>query len=337
MLNIVGIGGGTGLPVLLKGLSVERDVAVTAVVTVADNGGSSGRLREICQMPAVGDLRNCLVALSRQGCLLADLFQHRFSVAAELQGHALGNLIVAALYQRTGSLSQALSFAEALLPLQGRALASTDVGVTLCAMLENGAIVRGESQISDAQGRIMRLWIEPSDPPAAPGVLDAIRTADAIVFAPGSLYTSVMPNLLVAGVIDAIRSSHATKIHVCNLVTQPGETDGFTAATHLRVLVNLLGPGVIDFSLVNTGTTTLSARQLERACEAVRCDSATIRSLGVVAVEEDFVDRGVLDIRHDSDVLRESIMSIARAGVAARTCVPATNHEVSQEGSYQYA
>jgi len=316
-LRIVGIGGGTGLPVLLDGLSGEPGVDLSAIVTVADDGGSSGRLREMYRMPAVGDLRNCLVALSGQGCLLADLFQHRFGVAEELRGHSLGNLIVTALYQRTGSLSKALLFAAQLLSMNGRALASTETELTLCALLDNGVTVRGESQIPAAGRRIIRVWIEPQNPPPAPGVLEAILQSDAIVLAPGSLFTSLLPNLMVDGVVEAIRQSSATKIHVCNLVTQPGETDGFTASDHLAVLVNCLGTGVIDFCLVNTGTKALTGRQRTRGCASVRFDSEAIRHLGVFPAEEDLLARGVAGIRHDPGRLGPAILSITRGALKA--------------------
>ena len=332
LLRIVGIGGGTGLPVLLDGLSAEPGVDLSAIVTVADDGGSSGRLREIYQMPAVGDLRNCLVALSGQGCLLADLFQHRFGVAEEeLRGHSLGNLIVTALYQRTGSLSKALLFAAQLLPMNGRALASTETELTLCALLDNGVTVRGESQIPAAGRRIIRVWIEPQNPPPAPGVLDAILQADAIVLAPGSLFTSLLPNLMVDGVVEAIRQSSATKIHVCNLVTQPGETDGFTASDHLAVLVNCLGTGVIDFCLVNTGTKPLTGRQRTRGCASVRFDSEAIRHLGVFPVEEDLLARGVAGIRHDPGRLGPAILSITRGALKALRGAGSRSEKIPRE------
>src|SRR5215471_6330002 len=214
-LHIAGIGGGTGLPVVIRSLAGTQRVRVTAIVAVSDSGGSSGRLRRSFDMPAVGDLRNCLVALSSNQSLLKNLFQHRFS-RGDIEGHSLGNLIVTALFQKTGSLSKALDAASHLLALKGRALPSTDAAATLCARFQDGSVVRGELQIASAGKNIQRVWLEPQNPPPSSGVLEAIATADAIVLAPGSLYSSLVPNLLVAGVADAIRRSSAVKISICN-------------------------------------------------------------------------------------------------------------------------
>src|SRR6185295_6192388 len=181
----------------------------------------------------IGDLRNCLVALSGNQSTLADLFQHRFSAGDGLDGHALGNLIVAALFQRTGSVQEAIEIASRLLPHKGKATPSTETLTTLCALLDDGSVIRGESRIPEAGRQIRRVWLEPSDPPASRGVLEALAAADAIVLAPGSLYTSLMPNLLVSGVASAIRKSPAVKILVCNLLTEPGETAGYSASDHL--------------------------------------------------------------------------------------------------------
>src|SRR5579859_7187481 len=253
-LRIVGIGGGTGLPVLLSGLAKEPRVELSAIVTVADDGGSSGRLRDTLGIPAVGDLRNCLVALSGDESALADLFQHRFSKGDGLEGHALGNLIVAALYQRTGSLKEAMEIVGRLLPLHGQALPATETLTTLCALLDDGRVVRGESRIPEAGRCVRRVWLEPAEPPATRGVLETLTAADAIVLAPGSLYTSLLPNLLVSGVAEAIRKSRAVKVLVCNLLTQPGETTGFSASDHLRVVEQHLGRDVVDYCVVNSAT-----------------------------------------------------------------------------------
>ena len=324
-LRIVGIGGGTGLPVLLAGLGNEAGVDLSAIVNVSDSGGSSGRLRENFAMPAVGDLRNCLVALSPSNSTLAEIFQHRFSGGGVLGGHAVGNLIVAALYQKTGSLTEAIEIVSHMLPTWGRALAATETPSTVCAAFQDGTIVRGESDITAARRPIERVWLEPDSPPASHGVLEAIHSADAVVLAPGSLYTSLLPNLLVAGVADAIRRSPAVKILICNLMTQPGETDGFSAADHLRVVKDCLGPGVVDFCVVNSARAQAG---LEGA-QPVACDLGRIRSLGAVPIEADLMLRQGERIRHNASKLGRLVVWIAR--IKAGQAVSSRPFQDSQE------
>jgi uncharacterized cofD-like protein len=328
-LRIVGIGGGTGLPVLLAGLGKEAGVELSAIVTVSDNGGSSGRLREAFSMPAIGDLRNCLVALSGASSELAAIFQHRFSGGGDLEGHSLGNLIVAALYQKTGSLMQAIEIASGLLPTRGRALAATEIPSTLCAAFDDGTAARGESHITAAGRCVKRVWLEPECPPAAPGVLEALRSADAIVLAPGSLYTSLIPNLLVNGVADAIRQSRASKILICNLMTQRGETAGFSASDHLRVVENYLGRGVVGFCIVNSrfASSVPGDCRADRA-EPVACDLGQIRFLGAVPVKADLLVSEGEQIRHNPVTLSRLVVKIARA--QARQAVPAEQPQHSQ-------
>lgn len=311
-LRIVGIGGGTGLPVLLTGLRNLPGVDLSAIVNVADNGGSSGRLRESFAMPPVGDLRNCLVALSGGESALATIFQHRFSGGDGLHGHTVGNLVLAALYQQTGSLMQALEIASCLLPTSGRAMAATETPFTLCAAFRDGSVVRGESQITAAGRRIERVWLEPDGPPASTGVLDSIQSADAIVLAPGSLYTSLIPNLLVAGVADAIRGSAAVKILISNLMTQPGETDGFSASDHLRAVSGVLGGSIIEYCIVNSSVGLGHEGWQSGEAEPVACDLDQIRSLGTVPVHADLLVRQGGQIRHNAAKLGGLVVRIAR-------------------------
>lgn len=311
-LRIVAIGGGTGLPVLLTGL-VQAGADVTAIVNVSDDGGSSGRLRQSFGMPAVGDLRNCLVAMSGGGSHLADIFQHRFSGGGDLEGHAVGNLILSALYQKTGSLMQAIEIASLLLPARGRALAATEIPATLCAALDDGTVRRGESNITAAGRRIERVWLEPSQPPASPGVLEAIRSADAIVLAPGSLYTSLLPNLLVAGVGDAIRRSSAVKILVCNLMTQPGETDAFSASDHVRAVGDYLGRNTVEFCVVNSTLPQPGSEEFRpEAPRPVACDLAEVRSLGATPLAAELLVWQGPQIRHNSARLGQMVVEIVR-------------------------
>lgn len=328
-LRIVGIGGGTGLPVLLRSLAGARRVRVTAIVAVSDNGGSSGRLRKSFDMPAVGDLRNCLVALSsnvshRPGhSVLKNLFQHRFS-RGEMEGHSLGNLIVTALFQKTGSLSKALDAVSDLLVLKGRALPSTEAAATLCARFKDGSVIRGELQIAAAGKRIERVWLEPHNPPPSPGVLEALATADAIVLAPGSLYSSLLPNLLVDGVAAAMRRSSAAKILICNLMTQPGETTGFTAPDHVRAIESALGPGSLDFCVVNSAINAVSSpeqcgRYRASGAEPVRPELPQLRAMGLTAMQADLMSVQGGKIRHSPARLGRLILRIARGWARERT------------------
>jgi uncharacterized cofD-like protein len=311
-LRIVGIGGGTGLPVVLRGLAAEPNVDVSAIVTVTDNGGSSGRLRESFGVPAVGDLRNCLVALSGRESMFADLFQHRFSTG-DVNGHTLGNLIVAALYQKTGSLQLALEAAGDLLHLNGRVLAATEIPATLCARFQDGSEARGEVQISAVGKRIDQVWLEPQHPGPTAGVLEIIESANVIVLAPGSLFTSLMPNLLVADVAERIRRSSAITILVCNLMTEPAETDGFSASAHVRVLQTCLGDG-IDFCIVNSATDRAdSARYRDGGSQPVQADLDAIAELGVIPVEADLFNRADEKVRHNPTKLARLIVSIAQS------------------------
>jgi uncharacterized cofD-like protein len=325
MFRIVGIGGGTGLPVLLSGLARQTDVSVSAIVTVSDNGGSSGRLRDNFGKPAVGDLRNCLVALSDQESALASLFQHRFSAGSDLEGHALGNLIVAALYQKTGSLLEAIELAGQIMPQRGHAMASTEMPTTLCASFRDGSVVRGECQVAAVRGEIERVWLEPHSPPASKGVLEAIRNADAIVLAPGSLYTSIVPNLLVDGVADAICKSAAMKIMVCNLMTQPGETEGYSASDHLNVIESYIGVGVIEILIAGAYDERPRTKRYEAAgAEFVRFDREKIAARGVTTIEASLVERSDGRIRHDSHKLGKVIVNLLRA----RSAVAFAHEEV---------
>ena len=320
-LRVVGFGGGTGLPVLLRALSTIPEIEPTAIVTVTDNGGSSGRLRESYGIPAVGDLRNCLVALSHSDSILADLFQHRFSETDGLDGHSLGNLIVTALCQKTGSLSRAVEMINRLLPLKGRALPTTGEQVTLCAAFTDGTTIRGESQISQSGRCIDRIWLEPHNPRPSPGVIEAIAEADSIIFAPGSLYTSVLPNLLVAGVADAIRGSRAVKIFVCNLMTQPGETDGYSASDHLRAIETYLGHGVIQFCIANSLRWPARNGSGNSHWESVVCDSERIAAIGPVSVERDLVLAEAGGLHHDPETLGRLVWEISR-GRFSQKCYP---------------
>lgn len=320
-IHVVGIGGGTGLSVLLAGLRQVADrtsrrgpVEITAIVSVADDGGSTGKLREHMGLPAVGDLRNCIVALAHGHPLWGELFQHRFEGGNGLSGHALGNLVVAALAERHGGLQAAVEQLTRPLGMRGRVLPVSEAAVTLCAELDGGEVVLGESRIPTRGRRIERLWLCPQAPPPAAGVLDAVRSADALVLGPGSLYTSVLPNLLVDGVAEAVRTSGALRIFVSNLMTQPGETDGFDVADHLRAVETHLGPGALDVCLVNTAPAPreAAARYAAAGSEPVAWDRSRVAGNGVVPIAADLRARGPLLERHDPVRLAEIVLSLAR-------------------------
>ena len=331
MLHIVGIGGGSGLPVLLRGLrgvsgssGAERpaDFRISAVVCVSDNGGSSGLLRDAFGIPAVGDLRNCLVALS-EGPELAGLFQFRFGLGGALGGHSLGNLIVAALCQTHGGLSRAAERAGRLLGITGRVLPACEGALTLCAEFEDGSVMRGEFQVANAGRKIRRVWLEPDHHRPAEGVLEAIAAADSIVFGPGSLYTSILPNILVPGVAAAIRDSAALKIFVCNLMTQPGETDFFSAAEHARVLLSYLGAGGLDICLLNSAPVAggLQERYQKAGACAVTCEEDEISRLGIVPISGEVAVNRQGKVRHDPLKVARLVVAVTRGGQRARDII----------------
>ncbi len=259
--RIVAIGGGHGLSVVLRGLK-EYTYNITAVVTVADDGGSSGRIRKTLGIPPPGDIRNCLAALSNDEALLAQLFQYRFpSLDESLQGHSFGNLFIFALSEIMGSFEEAIAESGRVLSVHGRVLPSTLHDVKLVADVALSHVhsevrIEGESKIPEFPGKVSRVWLEPNNPPAYPQIIQALLGAELIVIGPGSLYTSILPNLLVPDITDAIRASRALKIYVCNLATQPGETDGYSTGDHVQVIMDHVGEGLFDIVVVNSQMTT---------------------------------------------------------------------------------
>ncbi len=328
-MRIVGIGGGTGLPVLLAGLaeisSEQTPLDLTAIVTVSDSGGSTGILRRAFDMPAMGDIRNCLISLAEKDSVLMSVCQHRFENPQSFAGHSVGNLILSALYQMSGNFSAAVHQAADLLGLKGQVLPATEIPVTLCALYTDGTTAKGESDIPKPGRGIARVWLDPENPPAAPGVLEALQKADAIVIGPGSLYTSIIPNLLVAGFADALKASPAIKIYICNLMTQQGETDGFSAADHVRVLLDyLVAP--VDICLLNSSAvgTAVAQRYVESGSEIVTGspeDEDQIRRSGVVPVAAPLLSDGQMKARHDPATLARLVVSLARGFAGAQEII----------------
>jgi uncharacterized cofD-like protein len=248
--RIVAIGGGTGLATLLRGLKHFSD-NITAVVAMTDNGGSSGRLRAELGVLPPGDLRHCLTALADEEELLTRLFGYRFQGEEGLGGHSFGNLFLTAMAELTGDLDQAIKASSRVLAVRGQVLPATLDPIDLLARFEDGELVRGESEIAAHRGRILEVSCDPASPRALPEAVRAIREADLILLGPGSLYTSLAPNLLIPEIRDAIRESAAHRLFVCNVMTQPGETDGFSASDHLRVLQQLGGSDLVHAMLLN--------------------------------------------------------------------------------------
>lgn len=250
-VKIAGIGGGTGLSTLLEGLKHRTD-ELTAIVTVTDDGGSSGRLRKDLNMLPPGDIRNCIVSLAKSNSLMSELFQYRFKGKSDLSGHSFGNLYIAAMTAITGSFALGISETSRILAIKGRVLPSTLENIVLGARFKDGKSILGQTKIVDYRGPIDEIFLIPGEPIAYKGVLKSCMEADLIILGPGSLFSSIIPNLLVKGVADAIKESKAKKIYICNIMTQPGETDDFTVSDHLLAVEKYLG-GSIDNLIVNSG------------------------------------------------------------------------------------
>lgn len=309
--KIVAIGGGHGLSNLLSGLK-EYSANITAIVTVADSGGSSGRLRQEFNIVAPGDIRNCLVALADAPALMGKLFQFRFSENSQLQGHNFGNLFLTAMVQLTGGdFEKAVKESSKVLAIRGKVLPSTVANVHLVAQYEDGTETQGEAKIPRANARIKRLYLSPEKCMPTDEALDAIKNADVIILGPGSLYTSILPNLVINGMGKAISDSSAFKIYICNIMTQQGETEKYSASEHLKALIDHTNENIVDACLVNNATPSLEMLkryELENSFP-VLADSAKIEGMGSVVIEEDIV--GEKDyVRHDSEKLTKILIKI---------------------------
>jgi uncharacterized cofD-like protein len=315
-LRVVTIGGGTGLSTLLRGLK-RHNVAITAIVTVGDDGGSSGRLRTEFNMPAPGDIRNCLVALADSEALVSDLFQYRFEAEeSSLDGHSFGNLFITAMTKVSGSFERAIIESSKVLNIRGAVLPSSLDNITLAAEMKDGQIVRGESAISHQPGGINRIFVEPDHAEAYDPAVVAILSADIIVLGPGSLYTSVIPNLLVEGIAHALRFAPAEKVYVCDVATQPGETDGYTVADHLRALQKHVHGLPVDRVLINTNLEP-GARGIKPEWHVSAVQFTGLAEFeGHIAVERADVVNAEQPLRHDPDKLADALIEIGRAHLA---------------------
>ncbi len=309
--KIVVIGGGTGLSTLLRGLKTYS-ANITAIVTVADDGGSSGRLRREIGVLPPGDIRNCIAALADEEKLLTELFQYRFQAGDGLAGHSFGNLFLTVMSEVTGDIERAIAASSKVLAIRGQVLPSTLSDVSLWAELADGRRIEGESNITEAKGRIVRIGCTPENPPALPKAIQAIQEADFLIMGPGSLYTSIVPNLLVPEIPAAIAQSKAARIYVCNIMTQPGETDGFTVADHIRTLDRVVGQRLFDAVLVQK--TSPSAQSLIRYAQEgshpVFFDREDVIRLGRRAIVANIMDEDAETgfLRHNSDRLARVLL-----------------------------
>ena len=314
--KITAIGGGTGLSTMLRGLK-KYTKNLTAVVTVADDGGGSGVLRRDIGMPPPGDIRHCMESLANVEPIMERLLTYRFQEGS-LAGQSFGNLILAALNGVTGSFEEAVAQMSQVLAITGRILPVTSADVQLEAVFENGARVVGESKISsfkkEQDCRIARVALLPERPAALPAALQAIREADLILMGPGSLYTSVIPNLLVEGVVEAICRSEALKIYVCNIMTQEGETEGYTAADHVDTLLSHGAPGLVDLCLANSAPVRpgLVEKYREEDAAPILVDRERIRAMGLELEEYPVASEGGDYARHDPDRLAAAVLDVYR-------------------------
>ncbi len=316
--KIVCVGGGTGLSTLLRGLK-KHTSNITAVVTVSDDGGSSGRLVKDLGVLPPGDIRNCLVALADDEALVTELFRYRFEEGGGLSGHSFGNLFLAAMTGITGNFDKAIKESSRVLNIKGRVLPATLSFNRLCATLVDGSVVEGESNVGHARKPIKEVFLDP--PYAAPldEVIDAIRDADAIVLGPGSLYTSIMPNLLVDRLAREIEAANAVKMYVCNVMTQPGETDAFTASQHVATLLEQARYKVADIAIVNEATPTRLRETYAASGQVpVRVDDDKIAALGIRVVRARVISE-TLTVRHDSRKLSDIVVGIIDEAIAQRS------------------
>jgi uncharacterized cofD-like protein len=332
-LRVVAMGGGTGLSTLLRGLKryvpsvlgeqsgpcgdapcLIRDLA--AIVTVTDDGGSSGRLRKDFNMLPPGDLRNCMIALSDDEHLLAQLFGHRFKGGKGLEGHSFGNLFVAALAEMTGDFGQAIKLAADVLATRGHIYPATFADATLTARMADGSLVRGETKITASRESIVELMLEPAEVEPLPETLQAIARADLITLGPGSLYTSLITNLLVKGIPEALAAARGTRVYIANLMTQANESLHLTASQHIERIYDHARQPIFDYALVNTAPVSraLRERYAEEGAEAIEPDIERIEALGIRCVPGNFSAEGDV-LRHAADRVSATVLQLALAGV----------------------
>jgi len=308
--KIVVIGGGTGLSVMLRGLK-EKPLDITAIVTVADDGGSSGILRNELQIPPPGDIRNVLSALADAEPLLTEVLQYRFKTGSGLAGHTLGNLMLAAMTEIEGDFVTGIKQLSQVLAVRGKVLPAANRAIVLKAEMTDGTIVTGESMIPKANGAIKRVFLEPQDVEALPEAVEALEQADAILIGPGSLYTSIMPNLIVPKLAQTIVESDAVKLFVCNVMTQPGETDNYSVSDHLDAIYDHIGHHLFDYVIVNNGEIPphVESKYAEIGAKAVQLDIDEVTKRGYHVIADQLVLFRTF-LRHDAERLSHHIYKL---------------------------
>jgi uncharacterized cofD-like protein len=319
-MKVVSIGGGTGLSNLLRGLKKlvpEYITDLSAIVTVADNGGSSGRLREEMGIPAPGDVRNCIVALAEDEDILTKVFQYRFEEGEGLKGHSFGNLLLTVLTKITGDFIEAIETTSNILKIKGKIIPSTAHLVDLVAKFSDGSIIKGETQITEYGKKLIAkiedIWIEPADVNAPEEAVEKILNADVITLGPGSLYTSIIPNLLVKDIKNALVKSKARKVYIANVMTQYGETDDYTVSDHIKAIENTIGKHIIDSVIVNTQLPPdeVLKRYMKEHAEPVIVDAANISRMGIKVYSGNLLDEGTY-ARHNPDKLNKILLEILK-------------------------
>lgn len=323
--KVVVIGGGTGLPVVLNALK-EKNADITAIVTVSDDGGSSGSIRNFINVVPPGDIRNVLVSLSEISQEEKDVFQYRFdSSDSFFSGHAIGNLIIAALNEMHGNIFDAVQSLSTMMRVDGHVFPASNEPLTLNAEFVDGSIQDGEKEITDKDKRIKRVWVtdtnSKSEPQAVPPVLEAIKNADAVVLGPGSLFTSILPNLMIPNLGDAVKKTNAEVIYICNIMTQLGETDHFSDCDHVRVINAHLGGYYINTTLVNGAKIDMSKfnpKDYDAYLEPVKNDFKGLREQGCRVITDDFIDQHSGLVFHDGKKVAEEIINLAYAAMSRR-------------------
>ena len=311
-LKVAIIGGGTGLSTVLRGLK-RYPIDITAIVTVADDGGSSGSLRSNFDVPPPGDIRNVLVSLSEVEPLVQELFQYRFEGDTPFSGHPTGNLLITAMTNITGNFASAIQNLSEVLKVRGRVLPVCNTPLNLCAELEDGTVVKGESNIPKYEQRIKRVFFENPNFPALEDAVQAIMEADLVLLGPGSLYTSVIPNLLLKEIAQAVISTEAECVYCCNIMTQPGETTGYTAAEHVKAIEDHIGVDFISKIIVNDGVVEMNTRQKYKNSEAdiVELDEETLEQMNIEVIKSRLISYNKNgSVRHNEKKVAATIFSL---------------------------
>ncbi|RKQ35550.1 gluconeogenesis factor YvcK family protein [Oceanobacillus halophilus] len=309
--RVVVIGGGTGMPVLLRGLK-DLPIHLTALVTVADDGGSTGRIRSEMAIPAPGDIRNVIAALSDAEPMLLELFQHRFSVGNGLSGHSLGNLLLAAMTSITGDFYDGIKEISRVLNVKGKIYPISNQNMSLHAKFEDGTYISGESNIPRVNKKIERVFLQPQPIKPLPNAVRAIEKADLVIISPGSLFTSIMPNLIIPQIDTALRETQGKVVYICNVMTQAGETTGFTASDHVQAIQNHIGTGCVDAVVVHNEPIdkTIRAVYAEENAVPVKYDIEKLVDMGLEIIEGDIINHSNATVRHDQDKVAKLLYSI---------------------------